>query len=47
MGDIEGITKTECNLGIAYAELGHLKLAGAWFTQVHLVYLLYKCTSVG
>lgn len=34
LGDFVGITRAECNLGIAYTKLGLVRLAGRCFLQV-------------
>ncbi len=33
LGDVRGVTRAECNLGISYMQLGLLKLAGRSFMQ--------------
>ena len=43
LGDFAGITKAECNLGIAYTKLGQFRLAERCFLQVSLSQIIYAC----
>ena len=46
LGDFVGITKAECNLGIAYTNLRLFRLAGRCFLQVAIIINLIIITNL-